>query len=679
MPWASIRLTPGLNTELTPTANQAGYTATNLGRFKNGMFQKLGGWEKYYPNAVNGVPTTLHAHQDLSGNKHLTIGSTTQLTDITNSVSSDITPQTLVTNPAIDLATAIGSSTVTIVDTEVSGITGYDTVYFRVPISIGGLVLSGVYQVVTNISPTSYTISAANNATATVASPGGSPPSFTTTISSANVTVTLVAHGLAVGNDFIFPISTTVGGVTVLGRYTVQSVPTADTFVITTAISASANAGPTEMNGGDASYQYQIAIGPQVAGAAYGSGAYGAGAYGFGTAVAGQTGTDLTATDWSLDNWGELLIASPENGGIYYWGASSGYRNASHIATAPFFCAGVFVSIAQQVIVAFGAAEDAAVGVYQDPMLVRWCTVGNFFDWTASITNQAGKYRIPTGSKLVGGAATPHRNLIWSDLDLWGMDYIGATLAFGFNKIGSNCGLIAKHAHAQLGGVTYWMGKSGFFAEAGGGVQPLPCPVWDAVFQDLNSTYKSKCFAAANTAFSEVWFFYPSTSGATTHCDSYVKYNLIENAWDYGLLDRTAWIDVSVLGNPIATSSTSLVFKHESGNDADDQVMQSSFSTGWFYVDEGREIVFVDNIYPDFRWGEYGGNDDATINITVYSVMYPGETPVAYGPFAVSKADKYISQRFRGRQVMLGVSSDDSNIFWRLGLIRVRWAPDGRR
>lgn len=679
MPWASIRLTPGLNTELTPTANTAGYTATNLGRFKNGMFQKLGGWTKYYPNAIGGTPHALHAYQDLSGNKRLTVGTSTGIFDVTNSVVTNLSPQIKTTNPVINFATTNGSPTVTIVDTAVTNITPYDTVYFNVPISVGGLVLSGVYQVATNVSATSYTITAPENATATVAAPGGTSPTFTTTSSSAIVAVGFTAHGLVAGNDIVFPLATTVGGISISGRYVVQSVSSADAFTITASTAASANAGPTAMNSGNAGFQYQLAIGPQVAGSAYGAGAYSAGTYGFGIAISGQTGTDLGGSDWSLDNWGELLLASPENGALFYWGPASGFSNTSHVAEAPFFNVGMFASIGQQIIVLFGSTEQATVGVYQDPLLVRWCDVGNFFDWTATVTNQAGQYRIPTGSMVVGGAATPHRNVIWTDLDLWSMDYIGSTFGFGFSKIGSNCGLIAKHAHAQFSDMVFWMGTTGFFSLSGSGVQQIPCTVWDEVFQDLDTANASKCFAGSNTSFSEIWFFYPSLSGGLGYCDKIAKFNVAEGAWDTSTLSRSAWIDRSVLGGPVAISPSSVLYAHESGYDADNAPLTPSFSTGWFYVDEGREIVFVDNVYPDFLWSTFNGALNAQVNITIKTVMYPGETPTTYGPFSVTKASQFISQRFRARQVMLEVGSDDNASFWRLGLVRVRWSPDGRR
>ncbi len=681
MAWASIRLQAGLNTELTQTANIAGYSATGLGRFKNGLFQKLGGWTKYFGSILTGATHKLHAWQDLNSNKRLAVGTGSVLYDITSGTARDISPQTLTTNPAINFTTTIGSMTVTIIDTAVNNITPFDVVYFNTPISVGGLILSGAYAVTTNISATSYTITAATAATGAITN-GGTVPAFTTTSSSSNVTVTLTAHGLVVGNDIVFPLATAVGGVTIQGRYVVQSVTDANNFVITGPNAASSSAGPTSMNSGNAGFLYYIALGPQIAGAVYGSGLYGAGTYGYGVALSGQTGTNISPSNWTLDNWGEILIACPENYGIFYWGPNSGYQNCALVAGGPLFNGGAFVSIGQQIVVVYASTQSATVGSYQDPLLVSWSDVGNFLQWTPLVTNQAGSYRIPSGSRIIGGAATPSRNLIWTDLDVWSMDYVGATFVFSFNKVGSNCGLISKHAHAQLGGIVYWMSRAAFFALTSGGAQQIPCTVWDAVFQDLDTANIDKCFAGSNTLFSEVFFFFPSISGGSGKCDRYAKYNTVEGTWDYGILQRSAWIDQSVINYPLATApsaTNSIVYSHENGYDADDAPINSSFETGWFYIDEGREIVFIDRIFPDFKWGTYAGSQNASVLITVKSVMYPGDTPTIYGPFTVTQASQFISQRLRARQLALRVDSNDVGTFWRLGQVRFRYTPDGRR
>src|ERR1700720_597839 len=94
MPFGEVTLIPGVNVERTPTLNQAGISQSQLIRFKDGLAQKYGGWQKFYPFAVPGKPRDLHAWEDLNQATHLSVGTTTQLGVITAGSLKDITPQT---------------------------------------------------------------------------------------------------------------------------------------------------------------------------------------------------------------------------------------------------------------------------------------------------------------------------------------------------------------------------------------------------------------------------------------------------------------------------------------------------------------------------------------------------------------------------------------------------------
>jgi hypothetical protein len=279
----------------------------------------------------------------------------------------------------------------------------------------------------------------------------------------------------------------------------------------------------------------------------------------------------------------------------------------------------------------------------------------------------------------------PQQALIWTDLDVWAMQYVGAPLVYGFNKIGSNCGLIAPKAAAQLSNMTYWMSQKQFFMLSANGVQMIPCPVWDVVFQNLNTTYVNNIRAAANTSFNEIWWFYPSSASTNGENDSYVKYNTLLQVWDYGSLSRTAWIDQSVLGQPIAAGADRYLYQHEVGNSANGQPMDSNMTTGYFAMAEGDQQVFVDQIWPDMKWGTYNGTNNATVYLTINSVNYPGDTPITYGPYPMTQSTEYLSVRVRGRLFSFTIGSMDASgnlvggeIFWRLGKIRYRLAPDGK-
>lgn len=404
---------------------------------------------------------------------------------------------------------------------------------------------------------------------------------------------------------------------------------------------------------------------------------FGSGTYGFGISPGTQTGTPISATNWTIDNWGQDVVACPAGGGIYYWNPTGGFTTLVNILTAPVFNEGIFVSMPQQILVAYGSTVAQNIGVQQDPLLVAWSDIGDFEAWTPLTTNQAGSYRIPTGSKIVGGIQGPQNGLIWTDLDMWSMNYLGYPLVFGFTKVGANCGLAGKHAACQLGGNVYWMGQSNFFMFAGSGVQVIPCPIWDYVFQNVDNANIYKTVACANTSFNEVWWFFPASAGSGEP-NRYVKYNTLERTWDYGVLSRTAWIDQSVLGPPIAASPDSYIWQHETTEDAAGTAIVSSMQTGYFVVNEAHEKTFIDLIWPDFKYGLYGGSQGASIQVTVYGADYPTDTPTAFGPFTMNSTTQYINLRMRARLVAMKFESSDLGSFWRIGNVRVRYAQDGK-
>lgn len=680
MPFGSVRLIPGVNAERTPTLLEASYATSGLIRFKDGLVQKLGGYTKYFPSTVSGVPRALHAWDDLNQVARLAVGTTTQLDVITSGNLSTLTPQTKTTDFTPRFTTVIGSASIQSVDNNIADVTVYDSIYFNTPVTVGGLVLSGLYQITSIAASNAYTFNAA--AAATIAeTTAGAVPRFNTTTGTSSVTVDVDHHGLSVGNTFDFPISTTVGGVTIVGVYTVITVPNANSFTIAASNLASSTT-IAFMNAGNVEMVYYITLGPAGPGTGYGFGTYGSGVYGGSTIASQQIGTTITATDWSFDNWGKLLLACPAGGGIYTFDPNGGFQNAGLVSTAPPFNGGIFVSMSTQILVAWGSTARASVGVYRDPMLVRWCASGDFTDWVPTSRNQAGSFRIPIGSSTVGGLQTAQQGLIWTDLDLWAMSYLGYPLVFAFNKIASGCGLAGQHAAGQLRSNVFWMGANkNFYVLGSGGVQVLPCPVWDAVFQDLDTTNIYKVRAAPNTVFNEMCWYYPSISGGTGECDKYVKINVAEpgTPWDYGSLARSAWIDQSVLGTPIGASPQSAIYQHEQTNDADGAPLVPVFTTGYFMIAEGEDFSVVDQILPDFRWGTFAGSQTAQVKMTFNLVDFPGDTPRTYGPYTVTQATQMLSVRMRGRQMSITCTSNDTGSFWRLGRVRYRYAPDGRR
>jgi len=520
-----------------------------------------------------------------------------------------------------------------------------------------------------------YSIQAASNATASPYTPGVSYY-FTTTSGSSIITCTLANHGYSAGNQFYIGVSTTVGGVALFGLYTVLTVTSSSVFTFSAQNTATSGAS-VYINGGNIQATFYIAQGPQATSTGFGVGGFGVGGFGVGTTQPSVPGTPITATDWTLDNFGQDLIACPAGGAIYYWDPSGQLQNAQIVGgNCPLVNSGAFVAMPERQVIAYGSSFTLS----PDPLLVRWSDIGDFTQWIATPTNQAGSYRIPTGSKIVAGVQASQQGLLWTDLDLWAMQYIGAPLVYGFNKIGSNCGAVSRHCSGQLNGAVYWMSQKQFFMMIGSGVQSIPCPIWDVIFQNINTSYLYKVACGVNSQFNEITWYYPSAS--STENDSYVKYNTVLQQWDFGTLGRTAWIDQSVLGPPIGAGSDNYLYQHEVGNDAANgtqtTAMLSSFQTGYFELNEADNLIFIDQIWPDMKWGTYSGNPNATVQITFYVTNYPGDTPVAYGPYTMTQATEYISVRIRARLMSFNISSNDVGTFWRLGAIRYRYQIDGR-
>lgn len=130
--------------------------------------------------------------------------------------------------------------------------------YFQivVNVSVGGLNLYGFYQVVSTPAPNQITFNAGQNASATVNN-GGAVATLNTTNGSTSVRVNLAAHGYLAGQSFVVPVATNVGGLTLFGSYTIQTITDLNNFTIQAPSNANANAA-AQINGGQTQIAAQV-------------------------------------------------------------------------------------------------------------------------------------------------------------------------------------------------------------------------------------------------------------------------------------------------------------------------------------------------------------------------------------------------------------------------------------
>lgn len=673
MAFGTVALKPGVNTQKTLASNEAGVSISNLVRYKDQLIQKIGGWNLYYGGTFASTIREIHGWSGtISSNPFLAVGTTGELAIITIGSLSDITPQTRTTNPAPNLSISSGSNIVTVQDPG-SSASAYDTVYFNTPIAIGNLLINGPYHINTVGGSSSYTIISSINASTTIAS-SGTLPIFTTSSGNAIVDVVLSNNNFLSVPGLFYPFiaPTSVGGLTIQGNYLISSIIDSTHFTIT-ALTQATSGSTVTMNNGNAQIQYYIAIGPPPGSGGYGIGGYGLGGYGVGSPVAGGGGTPITATDWTMDNWGEVLLAVPTDGPVYTWSPDSGFTTASVVPTAPFFNGGMFISMPQQILVLWRSVLSTGA---QDNLIVRWSDAGNYTNFAVTSQTVAGSFKIPTGSRIVGGLQAASVGYIWTDVGIWAMSYIGGDIVFNFTEIGHGCGLIGMHAAGVIAGEIYWCGTNSLFKSGANGVQPLPCTVWDFIFQNLDTAHVNRIRCAPNSTFNEISWFFP-TVGGNGENSAYVKLNIIEGEWDYGMLARAAWIDVTACGNPIGTDTTT-VYQHEMGYNNVNTPINSVFESGYWSIAQGEYLYMVDWFFPDMKFGTYSGSPTASCQITFKAVDYLGDTPRVYGPFTFTNTTEYLTPRLRGRFMSIRIESNDSNSFWRIGSPRYRHAPVGK-
>ena len=517
---------------------------------------------------------------------------------------------------------------------------------------------------------------------------------FAATNGSATITVSDSNHGAGVGDFVTFSGAVSLGGnitaAVLNSEHEVVTVPNASTYTITA--SATANSSDTGNGGGSVTAVYQINIGLDtgVSGSGWGVGTWGRGTWGSAstsTVASAQLGL------WSQDNFGEDLLLNQRQGNIYYWDASSGTSTRAVVLSslansnlAPTIAKQILVSDRDRHVLAFGCDDESSIGT-QDPLLIRFADQESLTDWETRTDNTAGSLRLGTGSEIVCAKETREEILVWTDVSLHSVRFIGPPFTFGLRQVSGLITIISPNASIAVEDFAVWMGRDDFFVYKGG-VNTLPCTVKQYVFSDLNQAQTQKIFCGVNSAFSEIWWFYPSSSSLEN--DRYVVWNYTNNLWYYGNLFRTAWLDRGIKDFPIAASSDGYLYNHEFGLDdgsTDPASPISSFiESSQVDIGQGDNFAFVNRIIPDISFSTSTVSDPSA-NVILKSRNFPGggfqqTDTTGVTQTATTPVELYTEKadiRLRGRSMTLRVESNATGVQWKLGTPRMNIRPDGRR
>jgi hypothetical protein len=512
---------------------------------------------------------------------------------------------------------------------------------------------------------------------------------ITTTNTSNVVTITDTSHG-ALQGDFVTlsSVSTDVGGIpaaTLDAEYEILSIANANAYTIKSSATATSTVGPTA----NCTVNYQLNIGPSIQTFGYGWGA--------GTWSAGTWGTPRTTSQiildarlWSINNWGEDLIITQKDGGTYEWDTSLGMTDnrATVVANAPTTSTLSVISTETRHVVCMGTETAIANTATQDKMFIRWSDQENYNQWTPNVTNSAGSQRIAGGSEIRCARPAKGTILVWTDTTMQSMSFIGPPFIFGFRQLGNDCGAVGLNSAIVIDDIAYWMSDGQFFRYAGS-VQEIPCPILNHVFDDINKVQYAQVYAAQNSNFSEVIWYYCSSSSDQN--DRYIIYNYLENSWYFGTMDRTTYQDNGVNFNPLATeylstsnSSTistingltqgrSLIYAQESGVNADGAALSAYIQSGDGDIADGETFSFINKVIPDFQ--NQTGNTVITLNVK----DYPNDTATVGETLTVNNTTRFVNTRIRGRQSNIKIQNNDIGDNWRFGTLRVNIKQDGKR
>jgi hypothetical protein len=517
---------------------------------------------------------------------------------------------------------------------------------------------------------------------------------FSASSGSAVITVTDTDHNALQGDFVTFSGAVSLGGQITAdilnSEWEITEVTNSTTYTIT----APVNADGSDTGNGGASVvgAYQINVGSDISyfDFGFGTGTWGASTWGTPrTEVQVET---LSARIWHFDNFGQVLLMQLVDGELYQWNPENGVdTRAALVSGAPTKNGYMLVSSPDRHLIALGTETTIGDPSTQDPLFVRFSNQEDINTFTESVTNTAGGQRLSDGNRIQTAVRARGQILILTDTSLHGMQYIGPPYTFGFQQLGSNCGALGPNSAIEVNGLAFWMGHEAFYV-FDGTVKKLPCTVQDYVFDDINLVQSEKVFAALNSDFNEVtWFYCSFTSDYIDRC---VTFNYLENVWSEGTLARTSWQDVGSFPKPTAseyfpesteatigtiyglTAGRSLIYNHEDGvNQADGSAITAFIDSGYFDIGDGDNMILMKRFIPDFK------NQEGNLTVNLLLRAYPQTTasPSSLDPYIITPTTDKVDTRARGRQIALKITSDEVDTNWRYGTLRVDIQPDGLR
>ena len=711
---------PGINRDRSNYSSEGSWYSCDKIRFRQGYPEKIGGWTPINITSYVGDVSSIIQYGTTDSNEIISIATDEKNYVLIGTELTDITPLRITyitsTTPSTDncFKTTDESTTVTVTLTGHGGSDG-DYVTFSGSAAVGGVIAANLNTEfkISNVANNTFDITVAAAATSTVAAGGGTSivAAFQYPVGSSTITF---GYGWSAGtwNRSTWGSSASTP-VVIPARLTFQdkfnndviyNIQDSDIFYweYDSGLSNRAVKLNTLVNSRAVPEQ----VGKVMFAASGHLLALSCTSYGRST-TAGQSISSITRSGTTAT----VTTGSGHNLSVYDWvdftgQAPSAYQGEFQVVTVPSSTTFTYTLPYDP-----GASASPA-GTYVevtysgtlDPMLIRFANVDATIgpepeEWKPELTNSAGFIRVKQGSQIITGFRTRQEVLIFTDIALSTLQFLGTEEVFAIQEISDNINIIAPKVVAEANNVVYWMGVDKFFAYDGR-VNTLPCTLKQYVFEDMNKENGFLNFAGVNSEFNEIIWFY--CSGGSNSIDRYVIYNYEEKIWYYGNLTRTSWANTGTIQFPLATFN-GYVYKHEDGKDnvvtpgADPTAIDAFIESADMGIEDGDSFVLTKRVIPDVN---FTNSDTATaqgatltpeVQVTVGVRNFPGAASstsnvagntLTRDVVTTASVDQYTNQvyvRARGRQMNFKIASEDVGVQWQLGTTRVDFKPDGRR
>ena len=624
MPLQKYVFRPGINKEGTAYSNEGGWFNSNLVRFRKGLPEKIGGWQKASTDSFKSTGRALHAWVDLAGTKYLGLGTTWKYYVLEGNTYNDVTPIRATTTNGIVFAATNGSTTITATDSNHGAIIN-DFVTISGAASLGGLITAEVlnqeYQITSVPSVNTFTFTATATANGSDTGNGGSGADAAYQI---NVGLDVYVPSTGWGSDYWG--ASTWGSVSALSATNQLRLWSHDNF------------------GED------LLMCVRGAGVFYWDAS--SGTNNRAVALSALTSANLTPTV-ALQ-----IMVSDIDRHVICFGADP--LNDS------------------------GTARTGAI----DPMFIAWSDQENVEQWEPLATNTAGSFRLSAGSAIVGAIRARQETLIWTDTSLYSMTFVGQPFTFAINLVNEGVGLVGPNAMVNTPKGVFWMDKKGFYSYSGQIQElPCTVDDYVFSDLNQTQSYQifgfvNKAFNEVG------WFYCSGTNTVLDKYVTYnyeenvwMIGELSRTCW----LDEGIFSDPKATSS---SDYVGYLYNQESGVDNDGVAMTDVFiESSDFDIDPGGEdYQFISKIIPDIKFtGNVAtGATGQNVDIVVKRRNFPGEELTTAVTSSCTSVTTKIDTRVRGRQAVLRIQSNDTDTTavgtsFRVGAMRMDYKPDGTR